>query len=141
MYYLYLYIYREIINISSIKIYVVYQSPLSVEFFRKNYWSGLPFSSPGDLPNPGIQLRSLAVQADSLPCEPPGCPKVLCVCVHVCVCVCNITEYNTVASIAFQLMIDSLTCYGTSFFLSYIIVGCLYICSAIDLKFFGWNLP
>ena len=41
-------------------------------FLRQEYWSGLPFPSPGDLPDPGIQPASLAVQADSLPSEPPG---------------------------------------------------------------------
>ena len=41
---------------------------------RQEYWSGLPFPSPGDLPNPGIELRSPALQADTLPSEPPGKP-------------------------------------------------------------------
>ena len=41
-------------------------------FFRQENWSGLPFPSPGDLPNPGIEPRSPALQADSLPSEPPG---------------------------------------------------------------------
>ena len=41
-----------------------------MEFFRQEYWSGLPFPSPGDLPNPGIEPGSAALQADSLPCEP-----------------------------------------------------------------------
>ena len=40
------------------------QAPLCTEFSRKEYWSGLPFSSPGDLPNPGIEPRSLALQVD-----------------------------------------------------------------------------
>ena len=38
----------------------------------KEYWSGLPFPSPGDLPDPGIAPRSPALQTDSLPSEPPG---------------------------------------------------------------------
>ena len=46
-----------------------------MEFSRPEYWSGQPFPSPGDLPNPGIELRSLALQADSLPAEPEGKPK------------------------------------------------------------------
>ena len=46
-----------------------------MEFFRSEYWSGKPFPSPGDLPNPGIELRSPALQADSLPAEPQGNPK------------------------------------------------------------------
>ena len=51
---------------------VAYQAPLSMEFSRQEYWSGLPFPSPGDLPNPGIEPRSPALQADALPSEPPG---------------------------------------------------------------------
>ena len=47
-------------------------APLSVEFFRQEYWSGLPFPSPRDLPNPGIEPGSPALQADSLLSEPPG---------------------------------------------------------------------
>ena len=46
--------------------------PLSMEFSRQEYWSGLPFPSPGDLPDPGIKLRAPALQTDSLPSEPPG---------------------------------------------------------------------
>ena len=41
-------------------------------FSRQEYWSGLPFPSPGDLPNPGIEPRSPALQADTLLSEPPG---------------------------------------------------------------------
>ena len=44
---------------------VAQQAPLSVEFSRQEYWSGLPCPSPGDLPNPGIKPRSPALQADS----------------------------------------------------------------------------
>ena len=50
------------------------QAPLSMRFSRQAYWSGLPFPSPGDLPDPGIEPRSPALQADSLPTEPPGKP-------------------------------------------------------------------
>ena len=42
---------------------------------RQEHWSGLPCSSPGDLPNPGIKPRSPVLQVDSLPSEPPGKPK------------------------------------------------------------------
>ena len=45
-----------------------------MEFSRQEYWSGLPCPSPGNLPDPGIEPRSPAVQADSLPAEPPGKP-------------------------------------------------------------------
>ena len=57
---------------------VAYQSPQSMEFSRQGYWSRLPFPSPGDLPNPGIEPWSLAMQADALPSEPPGKPKTKC---------------------------------------------------------------
>ena len=45
-------------------------------FSRQEYWSGLPFPSPGDLPNPGIEPRSPALQADALSSEPPGKPPM-----------------------------------------------------------------
>ena len=51
---------------------IALQAPLSLEFSRQEYWRGLPCSSPGDLPNPGIEPGSPALQADSLPSEPPG---------------------------------------------------------------------
>ena len=46
---------------------VAYQAPPSMGFSRQEYWSGLPFPSPGDLPHPGIEHGSPALQADSLP--------------------------------------------------------------------------
>ena len=48
------------------------QAPLSMEFFREGYWTGLPFPSPRDLPDPGVELECPELQADSLPSEPPG---------------------------------------------------------------------
>jgi len=48
---------------------VACQVPLSMRFSRQEYWSGLPFPSPGDLPNPGIKPRSPALQADYFPTE------------------------------------------------------------------------
>ena len=48
---------------------VAHQAPLPMGFSRPGYWSGLPFPSPGDLPNPGIDPGSPALQADSLPTE------------------------------------------------------------------------
>ena len=49
-----------------------HQAPLSMGFSRQEYWSGLPFPSPGGLPNPGIEPRSPALQADALTSEPSG---------------------------------------------------------------------
>ena len=54
---------------------VAYQAPPSMGFSRQECWSGLPFPSPGDLPNPGIEPGSPSLQADALPSEPPGKPK------------------------------------------------------------------
>ena len=51
---------------------VAHQAPLSMELSKQEYWSKLPFPSPGDLPNPGIECGSPSLQADSLPFEPPG---------------------------------------------------------------------
>ena len=56
---------------------VAYQPPPSMGFSRQEYWSGLPFPSPGDLPDPGIEPRSPAFRADALPSEPPGNPSTL----------------------------------------------------------------
>ena len=51
---------------------VACQAPLSMGFSRQEYWSGLPFPSPGDLSDSGIEPRSPSLQADALPSEPPG---------------------------------------------------------------------
>ena len=56
---------------------VAHLAPLSMEFSRQKYWRGLPFPSPGDLPNPGIKPLSPVLQADSLPAELPGKPTCL----------------------------------------------------------------
>ena len=53
---------------------VAYEAPPSMGFSRQECWSGLPFPSPGDLPNPGIEPGSPALRADALPSEPPGKP-------------------------------------------------------------------
>ena len=51
-------------------------APLSMRFFRKEYWSGLPFLSPGDLPDPGIESQCPALQAGSLPLSYLGSPFI-----------------------------------------------------------------
>ena len=53
---------------------VAYQAPPSTGFSRQEYWTGLPFPSPGDLPNPGIEPGSPSFQADAVTSEPPGKP-------------------------------------------------------------------
>ena len=53
-----------------------HEAPLSMGFSRQEYWSGVPLPSPGDLPNPGIEPESPALQVDALPSEPPGKPLI-----------------------------------------------------------------
>ena len=55
---------------------VAHQAPLFMGFSRHEYWSGLPFPSPGDLADPGFGAGSPTLQLDSLPSEPPGNPHV-----------------------------------------------------------------
>ena len=70
---------EEVKSLSRVQLFatpwaVVYQAPQSTEFSRQEYWSGLPFPSPGDLPNQGIEPRSPCLQVDTLPSEPPEKP-------------------------------------------------------------------
>ena len=55
---------------------VAYQTPLSMGFPRQEYWSELPFPSPGDLPDPGVKPWSPALEVDYLPTEFPGKPSI-----------------------------------------------------------------
>ena len=70
----------EVKSLSRVQLFVTpwtvaHQAPPSMGFSRQEYWSGLPFPSPGDLPDPGIEPRSPALQADALTSEPPGKPQ------------------------------------------------------------------
>ena len=70
----------EVKSLSRVQLFVTpwtvaYQAPPSMGFSRQEYWSGLPCPPTGDLPNPGIQPRSPALQADALTSEPPGKPS------------------------------------------------------------------
>ena len=71
---------RNVKSLSCVRLFatpwtVAHQVPPSMGFFRQEYWSGLPFPSPGDLPDPGIKRGSPTVQADALTSEPPGKPR------------------------------------------------------------------
>ena len=76
----YIYIYissKSSTSLSHVQLFVTpwtvaQQALLSMGFPRKEYWSGLPFTSPGDLPNPGLEPGSPALEADALTSEPPG---------------------------------------------------------------------
>ena len=72
----YIYI-SEVKSLSRIQLFVTpwtvaYRAPLSMEFSRQEYWSRLPFPSPEDLPDPGLEPRSPALEADALLSEPQG---------------------------------------------------------------------
>ena len=69
------YVSCSLVSNSAISWMVARQAPPSMRFSRQEYWSEWPFPSPGDLPNPGVELRPPTLQADSLPSEPPGEPK------------------------------------------------------------------
>ena len=75
-----MFIVSEVKSLSRVRLFatqwtVAHQAPLSMGFSRQEYWSDLPCSPPGDLPNLGIEPRSPSLQADSLPAELPGKPK------------------------------------------------------------------
>ena len=73
----------EVTSLSRVQLFVTpwtvaHQASPSMEFSRHEYWSGLPFPSPGDLHDPGIEPRSPALQAEALPSEPPGYLLIIC---------------------------------------------------------------
>ena len=68
---------HSVVSDSAIPWTVAHQALLSMGFSRPEYWSGLPFPSLGDLPDPGIEARSLALQADLLPFEHPSPNSIL----------------------------------------------------------------
>ena len=75
---------RKVKSLSRVRLFatpwtVAYQASPSMGFSRQEYWSGLPFPSPGDLPDPGIEPGSLALEADTLTSEPPGKPMLMAV--------------------------------------------------------------
>ena len=68
----------KVMKVKSLSCFQLFATPRTLqpmEFSKPEYWSGSPFPSPGDLPNPGIEPRTPTLQADSLPAEPPGKPK------------------------------------------------------------------
>ena len=89
---------------------VAHQAPLSVGFSRQEYWSGLPFSSPGDLPDPGIKPGSLALQADASPSEPQGKPKTWHAIVAIFlkplwVCTCGIDVFVSLCTVVATILL------------------------------------
>ena len=78
----------EVKSLSRVRLFatpwtVACQAPLYMEFSRQEYWSGLSFPSPGDLPDPGIEPGSPTLQADTLTSEPPGKLMYSTVCLQI----------------------------------------------------------
>ena len=90
---------RSVVSNSVSSWTVADQAPLSMGFSRQEYWSGLPFSPPGDLPDPGIEPWSPALWADALPSKPPGKPQ----CQEKCTLSPSQVKLNSVTSL--QLLV------------------------------------
>ena len=87
---------------------VAHQAPPSMEFSRQDYWSGLPFPSPGDLPDPGIEPRSPALRPAALLSEPPGNPLYTNKWIHKCILMYLYYKcYSTVKRKKYWLMYES----------------------------------
>ena len=74
---------KDLKSLSHVRLFVTpwtiaHQAPPSMGSSRQEYWSGLPFPSPGDLPDPGIEPRSPIMQADALTSDPPGKQRPKC---------------------------------------------------------------
>ena len=91
---------------------VACQAPLSIGFPKQEYWSGLPFPSSGDLPNPGIKPRSPALQAGSLLSEPPGKP------VYVFIDILNTPLFLLLLSLCLSLPLTLSPSHPSPFFLA-----------------------
>ena len=91
---------------------VAHQAPPSMEFRRQEYWSGLPFPSSGDLPNPGIEPKSPTLQTDASPSELPGKPPLSYehtsnqICMFTTVLKLYFSELQMVTSILPNLVVD-----------------------------------
>ena len=72
---------------------VAHKVPLFTRFSRQEYWGGFQFSPPGNYPNYGIKSKFPALQADSLPSEPPGKPTIVFV-TQACPTLCNPRDYS-----------------------------------------------
>ena len=99
---------------------VVYQASPSMGFSRQEYWSGLPFPSPGDLLDSGIEAGSPAFQADALTSEPPGKPKRK-ECLNLVKAVCD------KATTAIML-----NCEKNRFFSLVLLLSCVWLCDSMD---------
>ena len=91
---------------------VACQSPLSMGFSRQEYWSGLPFPSSGDLPNPGTEPWSHTLQADSFLSEPLVKPICMYVCMYVCtyICICTNNFFRLFSIMHYYKRLNIVSC-------------------------------
>ena len=118
-------------SVSRIRLFVIpwivaCQTSLSLGFSRQEYWSELPFPSPGDIPDPGIKPGPPALQADGLLSEPlgkPNCATLLSVISHSCSCFCGILcprhcyglkVSRVYVSLPLDFGLGHVTCFGIS---------------------------
>ena len=102
---------------------VAYQASPSMGFSRQEYWSGLPFPSPGDLPDPGIEPRSPTLEADALTSEPPGKP--------------NETETGLYRTVESELSGSLNTSLNYMYLVSQ---SCLTLCDPMDCSLRGFSI-
>ena len=88
--YLYMKVKSSVASNSATPWTVAHQAPPSMESSRQEYWSGMPFPSPGDLSDPGIKPGSPPLRADALPSEPPGKPPTSAEADGKCPCCCSV---------------------------------------------------
>ena len=113
---------------------VAYHAPPSMGYSRQEYWSGLPFPSPGDLPDPGIEPRSPAFQADTLPSEPPQKP------VHSMVlgnCIIKCIHHYSIIHSSFTVLKISCSAYSPPLPWT---PGNHYLCFSVSLPFPGYYI-
>ena len=106
---------------------VAYRAPPSMGFSRQEYWSGLSFPSPGDLPDPGIEPGSPALRANALPSEPQGKPVQS---------PSHVQFFSTLCIVACQALLSSTICWSLFKFMpieSVILSNHLILCHAICL--------
>ena len=91
---------------------LAHQAPLSMEFSRQEYWSGLPSPSPGDLPDPGIEARSTTLWADSLPPGKPHCWNQFSSVVQSCLTLCDPMNHSTPGLPVYNQLLESTQTHG-----------------------------
>ena len=115
---------------------VANQAPPSMGFSRQVYWSGLPFPCPGDLPDPGIEPRSPALQADALPSKPPGKPLSIYLSIYLYIYP-SIYLCKRYMTICIYIYICHIYVYIDIPYLYHVCMGCVCVCVCIYIYIYG----